>query len=127
LSDEDLGVLAEEQAALRRVATLVARGAAPEEVFAAVTEEIGRLLPVDGAGMGRYEPDGTLTFVASWGSSQLRSRRQPVGRWGEEHRHARVPDRPPGPDRQLHRCLRPGRGQRPRERCPLVGRDADHR
>jgi signal transduction histidine kinase len=67
LSGEDLGVLAEEQAALRRVATLVARGAAPEEVFAAVTEEIGRLLPVDGAGMGRYEPDGTLTFVASWG------------------------------------------------------------
>jgi signal transduction histidine kinase len=67
LSGEDLDVLAEEQAALRRVATLVARGAAPEEVFAAVTEEIGRLLPVDGAGMGRYEPDGTLTFVASWG------------------------------------------------------------
>ena len=33
--------LAEEQAALRRVATLVARGAPPEEVFAAVAEEVG--------------------------------------------------------------------------------------
>jgi signal transduction histidine kinase len=62
-----LARLAEEQAALRRVATLVARGVAPEEVFATVTEEVGRLLPVDLASMGRYESDGTLTFVAAWG------------------------------------------------------------
>ena len=39
--------IAGEQAALRRVATLVARAAAPEEVFAAVTEEAGRLLGAD--------------------------------------------------------------------------------
>ena len=69
LSDEGLRRLAEEQAALRRVATLVARGAAPEEVFTAVTGEVGRLLPVDGAGMGYYEADGTLALVASWGSA----------------------------------------------------------
>jgi GAF domain-containing protein len=62
-----LARLAEEQAALRRVATLVARGVAPDEVFALVTEEIGRLLPVDLATMGRYESNGTLTFVAAWG------------------------------------------------------------
>jgi signal transduction histidine kinase len=62
-----LARLAEEQAALRRVATLVARGAAPEEVFAAVTEEIGELLPVDLADMGRYESDGTVTYVGAWG------------------------------------------------------------
>ena len=61
--------LAEEQSALRRVATLVARGAAPEEVFAAVTEEFARLVPVDVAGMARYEPDGTLVYVASWGKA----------------------------------------------------------
>jgi signal transduction histidine kinase len=67
LSDDELRVLAEEQAALRRVATLVARGTRPEEVFAAVIEEIGRLFPVDLASMGRYESDGTLTFVAAWG------------------------------------------------------------
>ncbi len=60
-------MLAEEQAALRRVATLVARGTRPEEVFAAVIEEVGRLLPVDLASMCRYESDGTLTFVAAWG------------------------------------------------------------
>ena len=62
-----LARLAEEQAALRRVATLVAHGVPPEELFAAVTEEVGRLLPADRASMCRYEPDGTVTFVASWG------------------------------------------------------------
>jgi signal transduction histidine kinase/PAS domain-containing protein len=66
-SRDELRALAEEQAALRRVATLVARGAPPEEVFAAVTEEVGHLLPVEYAELGRYEPDRTVTFVASWG------------------------------------------------------------
>ena len=42
-----------EQAALRRVATLVARAATPERVFAAVTEEAGRLLGADQATMSR--------------------------------------------------------------------------
>jgi hypothetical protein len=72
-----LARLAEEQAALRRVATLVARGVAPEEVFAAVAEEVGRLLPVDRASMVRYEPDAAATFVASWGRA---SELFPVGR-----------------------------------------------
>ena len=72
-----LARLAEEQAALRRVATLVAHGVPPEEVFAAVAEEVGRLLPVDRASIGRYEPDGAATFVASWGRA---SELFPVGR-----------------------------------------------
>jgi signal transduction histidine kinase len=71
--------LAEEQAALRRVATLVAAGAGPEEVFAAVAEEVGHLLPVDSASMCRYEPGDALTFVAQWGSVAAQF---PVGsRW----------------------------------------------
>src|SRR6202022_4421932 len=57
-----LARLAEQQAALRRGATLVARGVAPQEVFAAVVEEVGRLLPVEYTLLGRYEPDGTITF-----------------------------------------------------------------
>jgi GAF domain-containing protein len=65
-SRSGLARLAEEQAALRRVATLVARGVAPEEVFTAVTDEVGQLLPVDWASMSRYGSDRTLTFVASW-------------------------------------------------------------
>jgi signal transduction histidine kinase len=71
-----LGQLAEEQAALRRVATLVAQANPPEEVFAAVAGEVGQLLPVDSATMGRYESDGTLTFVAHWGHAVARF---PVG------------------------------------------------
>jgi len=57
-----------EQAALRRVATLVARAAPPEQVFAAVTEEAGRLLHAHQATMSRYLPDGTIV-VASWGKA----------------------------------------------------------
>jgi PAS domain S-box-containing protein len=55
-----------EQAALRRVATLVARRAPPEEVFAAVTEEVGQLFPVDFAGLSRYEHDGMIIYLAVW-------------------------------------------------------------
>src|SRR5438874_5246645 len=44
---------------------LVARGAAPEELFAAVTEEVGRLLQVEYARLGRYQPDGGVAFLAS--------------------------------------------------------------
>ncbi|MDX6684984.1 MAG: hypothetical protein QOF86_1112 [Baekduia sp.] len=62
-----LARLAEEQAALRRVATLVARGVAKEDVFAAVAEEVGRLLPVEYAGLSRYEPGGALSAVAGSG------------------------------------------------------------
>jgi signal transduction histidine kinase len=67
LDAEELRVLADEQAGLRRVATLVAGGAVPEEVFAGVTKEIGQLLPVEYAYLSRYEPDGTVRFVTAWG------------------------------------------------------------
>jgi signal transduction histidine kinase len=65
----ELRGFAEEQAALRRVATLVARAAAPEEVFAAVAGEAGRLLGAHHATMSRYDPDGAATVVASWSST----------------------------------------------------------
>ena len=63
---EELGGLAEEQAALRRVATLVASGVPPEEVFAAVTAEVGRLLGTSFSGMACYGSDDTVTVVATW-------------------------------------------------------------
>src|SRR6201999_2189036 len=79
VSDEDLSALVAEQAALRRVATMVARGSAPEEVFAAITQEVGRLLLADCADMSPCEPNGEVTFVAAWGSSAAAF---PVGsRW----------------------------------------------
>ena len=80
-----LAWLAEEQAGLRRVATLVAQGAAPEAVFAAVADEVARLLPVDMAGLVRYDPDGALTYVASWGKTADRT---PVGsQWSGQGKH----------------------------------------
>jgi signal transduction histidine kinase len=63
---EQLAGLANEQAALGRVATLVARAAAPEALFAAVTREAGQLLASDITIMHRYESDGTVTVVANW-------------------------------------------------------------
>jgi signal transduction histidine kinase len=65
----ELRGFAEEQAALRRVATQVAQGASPEEVFASVAREAGRLLHADHATMGRYNADGTGMVVATWGSA----------------------------------------------------------
>ncbi|MFE5707533.1 GAF domain-containing protein [Rhodococcus koreensis] len=54
---DELKVLVEQQAALRRVATLVARGAGPSEVFATVADELARCLHVVNAGLLRYEGD----------------------------------------------------------------------
>jgi signal transduction histidine kinase len=71
----ELRGFAEEQAALRRVATLVARPARPEEVFAAVSEEVGRLLDADLTAMGRFELDGLVTGVGVW--SARRGDREP--------------------------------------------------
>jgi GAF domain-containing protein len=67
-------LLAEEQAALRRVATLAARGTSPEELFAAVVEEVGRVFPVDSVGMARYESGATMTTVAISSTIRPRSR-----------------------------------------------------
>jgi len=62
-------LIAEEQAALRRVAVLVAQGEPPEEVFAAVAAEAGQVLHAQHAFIGRYDPDGTLTVVAASSSA----------------------------------------------------------
>jgi len=57
-SRDELAGLLEEQAALRRIATLVARETHPDEIFLAVSEEVRRLLGADSAGIARFEPDG---------------------------------------------------------------------
>jgi signal transduction histidine kinase len=58
--------LAEEQAALRRVATLVAGGAPPGRVFEQVTEEVARLLGMEGASLMRYGGGNSATVVGAW-------------------------------------------------------------
>jgi signal transduction histidine kinase len=57
--------LGAEQAALRRLARLVARGVEPEEVFGAVAEEMRRCVPADTAGLWRFETDREITIVAA--------------------------------------------------------------
>ena len=57
--------LADEQAALRRVATLVAREASQADVFAAIAEEIGQLLGTEEVRMLRYEDERSAVVVAS--------------------------------------------------------------
>jgi predicted ATPase/signal transduction histidine kinase len=68
----------DEQAALRRVAELVARSAPPEEVLAAVTNEAGLLLKVDYMVLSRYDPDGLVTVVGAWAAIEP-GRPLPVG------------------------------------------------
>ena len=63
----DASRLADEQAALRRVATLVAHESSPSEVSAAVAREVAGLLGVENVRMARYEADATVTVVAEWG------------------------------------------------------------
>ena len=66
-SHDELAALADEQAGLRRVATLVAQGASADDVLAAVAREIGQLLPADYALIGRYDVQGSeITTVGSW-------------------------------------------------------------
>jgi signal transduction histidine kinase len=65
----ELGNFAEEQEALRRVAMIVARAAPPEEVFAAIASEEGRLLGADLTVMVRYDPDRAATAIGAWSAT----------------------------------------------------------
>jgi PAS domain S-box-containing protein len=78
---EELARLAEEQAALRRVATLVAQGVPPSVLFAVVTEEVGRLLAVDAAATIRYEPEGVVTAVGSWSAEGVEADTEVGRQW----------------------------------------------
>jgi signal transduction histidine kinase len=66
-SHSELRLLVEEQAALRRVATLVARAVLPAEVFDAVCVEAARLLDAPVTRLLRFEPDGMATVLAGRG------------------------------------------------------------
>ena len=68
-AEQELRELADTQAALRRLAVLVARGERPEAVFAAATREALRYFGGGIARMIRYEPDGTATLVAREGTT----------------------------------------------------------
>jgi signal transduction histidine kinase len=72
--------LAEEQAALRRVATLVAQGASSDELFSAVAAEVAGIVDLPVVAVARYEADGMFTIVGITGGTQF-----PLGsRWPVE-------------------------------------------
>ncbi len=62
--------LADEQAALRRVATLVAAGARPTEVFGAVADELGHLIGVEATFVSRIDLPGGDSPGADQGSPE---------------------------------------------------------
>jgi signal transduction histidine kinase len=74
-----LSTLADEQAALRRVAMLVAEDAPPDELFKTVTNEVGTLLAADFSGLARFEEGAVV----------------PLAVWAAEGQHPPVPDRWP--------------------------------
>ena len=63
-SRDKLGELLDEQGALRRVATLVAEGAAPADVLAVTATEVNRLLGTNASALCRYEAEETVTVLA---------------------------------------------------------------
>src|SRR4051794_30292247 len=61
---EQLRRLAEEQTAMRRIASLVAAVAPPDELYNAVVEEVVRVLGVQGGWLGRFESDRSVSVLA---------------------------------------------------------------
>ena len=126
-SRDELRVLADEQAALRRVATLVAQDVPSSELFGAVAREVGTLLGADFSGMIRYEDDASVTTVATWAAAGehpagSHSLGHGAGRSGVDHRgHARGRAR----GRLDERSRSDGGGHPQRARGELVGRLPD--
>jgi signal transduction histidine kinase len=75
----------EEQKALRRIATLIARGVSPTEIFTAVAGELGRIQRMEYAVINRFEPALIATAVGHWTSPGAPDIMPPVyGRWPVE-------------------------------------------
>src|SRR5215467_13891204 len=68
-SDPRVPGIAAEDAALRRVAALVARGARHAELFAVAGQELAQFVQADAAALLRFEPDETITLLAAWNAT----------------------------------------------------------
>jgi CHASE3 domain sensor protein len=81
-SRDQLRQIADEQGALRRVATLVASGVAPTQVFDAVAAEVGHVLEADHAEIIRFESDDTARVVGYWNDPRVPKVMPPLnGHW----------------------------------------------
>ena len=82
---DEIRVLAEQQAALRRVATLVAQAMSPSEVFAAVADELAQRLGLQHSALIRFETDGSSLLIAYYDDPPTTRRlgeRYPLGHGG---------------------------------------------
>jgi len=82
LSRDKLRRVANEQASLRHLATLVAHGVSSTEVLDAVAREMGTMLGAEHVVIARYEPDGTVVSVGFWQSLDCEAALPPGSRWG---------------------------------------------
>ncbi len=89
-SENELRRGVEEQRALRRVATLIARDAPPAEIFTAVAEQVGLLQGVDYATVNRFDPGDMATTVGHWTAPGAPDVMPPMGggRWPVEEETA---------------------------------------
>jgi signal transduction histidine kinase len=71
---EEIRRLAEQEAALRRLATLVAEGADPPRVFDAVCQETGLLLEAGSVNLAHFTPDGFNVTMAGWSRHDVHMR-----------------------------------------------------
>jgi signal transduction histidine kinase len=81
-SRDQLCQVADEQGALRRVATLVACGVSPTQVFDAVAAEVGHVLEADHSEIIRFESDDTARVVGYWNDPRVPRVMPPLnGHW----------------------------------------------
>src|SRR4029079_19318070 len=73
-----LATLADEQAALRRVATLVASGTGPDQLFAAVADEVQALLGAETSAVVRFEDEGTVSIVGTHAAAHATGERSEI-------------------------------------------------
>ncbi|MFC4585225.1 ATP-binding protein [Sphaerisporangium corydalis] len=80
-SHAKLRQVADRQAALRRVATLVARGVSPNELFYAIATEMGRIVDAVYVVVTRFETDRHMTVAGSWSDGQVNAVMRLGSRW----------------------------------------------
>ena len=127
-AESHLRELADEQAALRRVATLVARESSPQQLFAVVAEQVARIIDVPLVRLVRYESDGSaVELIGGWGESV-----DPLAigtRWqldGARRARVRLAERPTCAARRLHGRTGTGRRRRAAGGDAFGGREPHH-
>ena len=124
--ERTMGHLLEEQAALRRVATLVASAATPEQVFQSVAEEAGRLLGARTSATVRFDARRQSSSAAGTTAKAAASRSEPPS--PTPNRTGRPPTRlRRRPHRRVRRCTGRSGQDDARRRLSVFCRRADHR